>query len=370
MPRYPKPPLAFRVADQLSEEILSGQRRGQLPGIRGLMTEYRVSKNTMMLAIRRLEEYGYLCPAERGKARTIVPIETSNGDGSKKLARVLFITHRQRTQLYRTEFDVKKVLRKKVQQSGREFESIAYPEILKPEGVAGLSEFFTNNPADVYLVTRVHQQCARWLARSPHPIIYLGGHLAPECLPRVTYELEEMVSVAIEELVRLGHHRIVFIHPEEFMDSTLFEGDWGICLRIRELLKGYGVKASPYHYPRWGRSKREFRKHLKKMFQITPPTALVLSEPWMIPACLCFFIRNGIRYPEDVSLICLERSPLFEDCSPKISCIKKSIGNYTSKIISVIDEMLLVGSVSSQRTITAMTTFHKTKSIGKVKRDL
>ena len=362
MPRYPKPPLAARVTDHLRNEIISGQRRGELSGIRLLMKEFRVSKSTMMFALRGLEESGFLHPAEPGRARKILPVK---GQGTivsaNRPSRVIMITHRPKDRLYKTDLDMLTNIKKKIIHARRSFECVSFPQILQASGVDGLNELLFRHPADLYLVVRAHQQCATWLAQSSVPVIFLGGDLTQECQPRVSYQLEEMVSPVIEKLVQLGHHRIVYMQPEEYFSESPETSSQSQI--IQKLLMENGVAASPFHCPQWGTSRDDFWENLKR-YKLTPPTALILSEPWMITLCFSFFIRYGFRYPEDISLVCLERSPLFADCYPEISCVIKSIGNYTSKVMSQIDQILLKGRNKPQRSIIEVTMFHETGSIG------
>jgi len=367
MPRYPKPPLFARVSDQLRDEILSGNRRGRLPGIRVLMKDFQVSKQTMMLALRRLEEYGYISSSQPGQARSIIPISGFKHSTAltERKPRVVWITPRQENRLYRTDFSIMKALKKKVEQSGRILETIYFPNISTPSSTDDLSEFLHNNPADLYLVSRVHQECAQWLAQSSYPVIYISGDFQPKCLPRVAYEMVEILPPVIEELVKLGHQRIVYMQPTHYMSESRDLSSVGRLI-IKELDQ-HGISASHYNCPQWGNSREEFLQSLETTFKTTPPTALILHEPWMIVACLCFFIRTGIRYPEDVSLVCLEPSTLLDDCYPRISSLEISIENYTSKLISVIDEILLTPQQTSQRKITAITKFKPTESIKALK---
>ena len=366
MPRYPKPLLFSRVSDQLSVEISSGDRRGQLPGIRVLMKDFKVSKQTMMQALNRLEEHGYLAPSEPGRARKILPVKgLETIMSANRPLRVIQIYNRPKDELSRTDMSIMTVLKKKVRQSGRIFESVYYPDISNPGGVHNLSELLKNNPADLYLVTRVHEKCAAWLAQSSYPVVYLSGDLLPECLPRVTYHLEEMLTPVIKELVKLGHRRIVYMQHAEQMNESLELSSAGRV--VHDILLAQGVQASHYNCPQWGSDWQSFKRSLENAFKLTAPTALIVSEPWMIMLCLCLFVRLGLRYPEDVSLVCLERSPLLENCFPPISCIQKSFGNYSTKVMRVIDEMLLGGRRRSQSSAMGVTEFQKTSSIGKVR---
>jgi len=363
MPRYPKPPLFARVSDQLRDEILSGDRKGILPGIRILMKDFQVSKQTMMLALRRLEEYGYISPSQPGQARSIIPISGFKHSTAltERKPRVVWIAPREENRLYRTDFSIMKALKKKVEQSVRTFETIYFPHISTPSSTDELSEFLHNNPADLYLVSRVHQKCAQWLAQSSYPIIYMSGDLQPKCLPRVMYQMSEMLPPVIKELVKLGHQRIIYMQSTHYMSESRDLSSVG-RLMVKELDQ-QGISASHYNCPQWGNSQEDFLSSLESTFKTTPPTALIVHEPWMIVTSLCFFIKSGIRYPDDVSLVCLEPAALLDDCYPHISSLEISIENYTSKLMSVIDEMLLTPQQNSQRKITAITKFKPTESI-------
>jgi DNA-binding LacI/PurR family transcriptional regulator len=64
-----------------------------------------------------------------------------------------------------------------------------------------------------------------------------------------------------------------------------------------------------------------FHARLDALVQITPPTALILDEVPLFLAAQRFLAENGIRVPEDVSLICTDTSQDFAWCRRTVAHI-------------------------------------------------
>lgn len=73
--------LALQVAAKMREAIRSGEWVGELPGIRGLMARFGVSRPPVLEAMVALEREGWIGPARVGLQREIHPLETLTSDG-------------------------------------------------------------------------------------------------------------------------------------------------------------------------------------------------------------------------------------------------------------------------------------------------
>ena len=57
------------------------------------------------------------------------------------------------------------------------------------------------------------------------------------------------------------------------------------------------------------------------LFQHTPPTALLIQLSSIAVAALQHFARQGIKVPQDVSLVCMDPDLVFAWCDPAIAHI-------------------------------------------------
>jgi DNA-binding LacI/PurR family transcriptional regulator len=65
-----------------------------------------------------------------------------------------------------------------------------------------------------------------------------------------------------------------------------------------------------------------FGRLLDSLFGPTPPTALILDEPFLFHAAYHHLSGLGLRVPQDVSLVCTDPDPGFEWCRPPVAHIR------------------------------------------------
>ena len=53
----------------------------------------------------------------------------------------------------------------------------------------------------------------------------------------------------------------------------------------------------------------------------TPPTALIIEEPFLFTATYHFLASQGVRVPEDISLLCIDVDSMFSWCEPSVAHI-------------------------------------------------
>jgi DNA-binding LacI/PurR family transcriptional regulator len=86
-------------------------------------------------------------------------------------------------------------------------------------------------------------------------------------------------------------------------------------------LASHGVEPGPYHLPDWEDGIDGFQKQLEMLFEVTPPTALIVDELRLFIATQQLLLRKQLRVPEDVSLVSMESDPAFEWCRPSVARI-------------------------------------------------
>lgn len=86
-------------------------------------------------------------------------------------------------------------------------------------------------------------------------------------------------------------------------------------------LASHDIQIGTYNLPHWENTPKGFQAILASLFQLTPPTALLIDEPFLFAVVQQFLAHQGIRVPEDVSLICTDNDPTFAWCQPTIAYI-------------------------------------------------
>ena len=96
--------------------------------------------------------------------------------------------------------------------------------------------------------------------------------------------------------------------PEPGLTERLF---------LREL-EAHGIPTGAYNLPDWEGNVEGYHRGLESLFQVTPPTALFISEASFVMATLQFCLARGLRVPEHLSLLCGDPDPAFAWCQPSI----------------------------------------------------
>ena len=74
--------------------------------------------------------------------------------------------------------------------------------------------------------------------------------------------------------------------------------------------------------PAWEETSAGFECVLDSLFRLTPPTALILDEPFLFHATHHHLAGRGLRVPRDVSLVCTDPDPGFGWCRPSVAHIR------------------------------------------------
>ena len=91
---------------------------------------------------------------------------------------------------------------------------------------------------------------------------------------------------------------------------------------IFEEMRAHGLPVGSYNLPDWEDSPEGFHRVLDELFHLTPPTALIVDEPFLFHAAKDHIARLGFLAPERVSLICTDPDPTFDWIEPSIAHIR------------------------------------------------
>lgn len=139
--------------------------------------------------------------------------------------------------------------------------------------------------------------------------------LAPTILP--DYELS--CRLATEHLLDLGHKNIAFIGG-----LSEYQSGWENFAGYSKALEASGIKATDDLVVR-GEYKRSFgpvaAKFVEKLYNKTKITGVVIANHEATHELLLHLLNHGIKVPEDLSIVCVEDSPLIEFWNPTISAV-------------------------------------------------
>ena len=300
-----------QVAVHLRGELMQERWGDLMPGVDGLAADLGVSRKTMDAALQLLEKEGLLVPQGGGRRRRIeLPV------GMKQ-------THGMRVAILLSEpidrkLDYMVELQHELQKAGH---AVFYPaKCLSELGmeVQRVARIVEQTEADAWIVLAGSSEVLAWFAGQQVPTFALFGRRRGLALAGAGPDKAPAFAAAARTLIGLGHRRIVLLArprrrlPRPGASEQAFLDE----------LTAHGLVVSKYHLPDWDESIRGFHGRLESLFQVTPPTALIIEEAALFAAAQQFLAQRKLRVPQDVSLVCTDADAGFEWCQPPISHIR------------------------------------------------
>lgn len=171
--------------------------------------------------------------------------------------------------------------------------------------------------ADAWVVSAASREVLAWFAAQPVPAFALFGRRRGLPIASGGPNKPPAFAAATRHLIELGHRRIVLLcrrmrrMPEPGAAERAFLGE----------LEAHGIMPGTYHLPDWEESVQGFHGCLESLFQVTPPTAMIVDEAPFFFAAQQFLAGRGLRVPTDVSLVCTDADRSFAWSKPSVAHI-------------------------------------------------
>ena len=181
-----------------------------------------------------------------------------------------------------------------------------------------VASFVEKTEADAWIVTAGSREILEWFSSQPRPALALFGRYAGFPIAGVKPDKIPCYRTVVRRLHQLGHRRIVLLArkerrwPQPGKAESAFLGE----------LETLGLSTSAYNLPEWEMNTAGLHQLLERLFEHTPPSALVAQEAPFVTAILQFCSRHGIRIPQDLSLVCSDPDPSFYWCLPSVAHIR------------------------------------------------
>jgi len=300
-----------QVASSLRDELLKKRWNGLMPGVDWLAADFGVSRKTMEAALLLLEKEGLLVPQGSGRRRRI---ELPNQGKPMRVLRVAILLSEPVDQ--RVDYMVK--LQHELLKAGH---AAFFPaKCLSDLGtnIRLLARMVKQTEADAWVVLAGSIEVLNWFADQKIPVLALFGRRRGLPIAGAGPEKPPAFAEATRVLIELGHRRIVLLTrprrrlPQPGASEQAFLDE----------LEAHGLPVGDYNLPAWDETIRGFHGCLDSLFQVTPPTALIIEEAVFFTAAQQFLAQRRIRVPQDVSMICTDADPIFDWCQPPISHIR------------------------------------------------
>lgn len=297
-----------QVATHLRSELERGRWTGEMPGVQRLERELGINHGVIHRALGLLEKGGVLENQGRGKKRRIVATL------SKPTSMMVKVLLYERSDL-REDFvlDLLHLLRT----DGHDVDVAEKTLLDLGMNVRRVSRFVNATTADIWVILAGSNEVLRWFSRQTTPAFALFGLTQGLTIPFASPRKKEAIAELVEQLLKLGHRRIVQIVREEHRKPQL----GAIEQFILEQLEDQGITTGSYNVPDWGNSPAELHHMLDSVFRHTPPTALLVDEAPIFLATRDHLASKGICCPDQVSLACYDADPSFDWFLPPVTHI-------------------------------------------------
>jgi len=299
-----------QVAECLKGELLRGRWGDRIPGRDALAKELGVNSKTVESALRLLEHEELLVAEGVGKKRRIV-LPTHVDPPSLRVA-VLKYDPEVRGENFMVN------LLHLLTEAGHIAFSTSQTLLgmgMKVERVAKLVE---KTPADAWVVVSGSREVLEWFAAQAAPAYALFGRRRELPIAGGGPDKIPAMRELTRDLLELGHQRIVLLVRRE----RRLPQPGALERAFLTTLEAHGLRPTNYHFPDWEENIEGFHRALEKLFQFTPPTAVIVDEASFFTAAMQFCLNRGLRVPEQVSLVCCDSDPNFTWCKPSITHIQ------------------------------------------------
>lgn len=299
---------AEQVAAHVREQILGGRWEQNMPGVAHLKEVLGVNHVTVNAAMKLLEQQGLLESRGAKRSRRIVLPQDRRRHAAMRIRILPYDDDSRHTQHTIGLLDQLRQASFNASCSRRTLLDLD----MNPTRVA---RFVGQTPSDAWIVMAASREVLSWFTEQAFPSLALFGRFSGVDIAAASPQASTVMGQAIGRLVSLGHRRIVMLARAERRQPTpaLVEQ------RFLDELEAQGLATGPYNLPDWEDNSAGLIQCLERLFQHTPPTALICGEPRLFAATQQHLARKGIHAPEQVSLICSDPDPTLSWCQPAIA---------------------------------------------------
>lgn len=328
----------------LLQEIRFGRWPERLPGSRVLARQIGVSQPTVVAALHRLAEAGFI---ERSGERRAFRVAVGDGNGSGfphpdghlgHLAEerlTLLVTPMPMSEIPYSTREVFDRVRNRLHSRGWTVES----RVLEFTGASSVHKSWDERlraPKGVRMIAAYGTaQLAKWAATHERPVMFLGGDEGGFGVPVIAVRSSKMVQRAMAALLEVGHSDIVIpmLGRRDSMIKAIREV-------VAEKMNRRGIDFdSDFHTPCRDREEPgTIFSILARAFQSSRrPTALICLDWREAVACMSFLASHRLRVPDDVSMVLLNDQVDAEWMVPRLSRFRFPITLMANRCVSWIE---------------------------------
>jgi DNA-binding LacI/PurR family transcriptional regulator len=275
----------------------------QLPGVASLARQLNISPVTMRVALRQLETEGWLQNTGPGKPRLIQNPGLPDEESAKRQLRIVILPGERIEDEDGIFQQTLMQLRSRLESAGHICRFAPRTQSRLQHDPERIQRLVASTEADAWIVIGGKREILTWFASRPTPTLALGGVFDDLPIAGTAMEAITPFQHAVGRLTDLGHRRIVFLAPDFLREPSLSP----YVAALSRQLAACGIAASSYHLPSFPETPEGVHGLLSANFQLTPPTAIIVTYTTWLIAALSFMASRGLLAGRDVSLVCLGR---------------------------------------------------------------
>ena len=300
-----------QVVRHLEEELRRGRWRREMPGRGRLVAELGVSGKTVELALKRLEERGLLDSAGTGRRRRIAEQVVAAARPALRVG-ILPYEPADRGAAHLIS------LQHRLEEAGHVAWFAPRTLVDLRRDVKRVSALVERGEADAWVVVSGPRAVLEWFLQRKVPVFALFGRRQSLEIAGAGPNKEPALREVVARLVGLGHRRIVMVSREERRKP--YPGR--LERAFLDELAAHGLPTGDFNLPDWEETPEGFRACLDRLFQHTPPTALILDESYLLTVAQQHLAQRGWFAPKDVSLVSCDPDPLYPWLRPAVTHIR------------------------------------------------
>lgn len=309
-----RPSLVAETVRILQQRIRAGVWQHKLPGERALAEALQVGRNTLRLALKKLENDGWITNAEGGTNRRI--LKKKRGNHHPHVGGVIaMLSPKRLEEMQPTALLEVDQLRRLLSLRGQQLQIVTSPVFHLKSPERSLEKLLDANLADAWILYQTTPAIQEWFQNKHIPCLIRGCPHPGIQLPFLDTNWEAAARHAGGALAKLGHRRIGFILPDRAL-----KGLASARAGLSQAIENYKAENATLIEIKENGTKTHLVSALDRIFhEKNPPTALVVTRARHILAALSWLALIGKFAPKDFSLISLTDDPSFQFLSPEIS---------------------------------------------------
>jgi LacI family transcriptional regulator len=311
-----RPTLGGQLADLLRAMVQRGEFARHLPPERELADRFGVSRPTLRLALAQLRREGFL--RVRHGIRTQIVRRPQPGRAVPATGIVNFLVPAYPVYSNTDNALMMEAIERRLVSNGLRLRVIADPRHQSGAYARHMPRIAAENPADCWILRSVNAEIVRWFADSGLPAVLLASPFPGIDLPAVDLDHCATARHAVGRFVALGHRRIVLLSGDRKRSGEI-ETEKGF-IEGRLL---HGLAPEQCAIVRFDGSVPDLSHTLTALFKNREkPSALLADGSMESMTILTWLLKNGLRVPEDVSLVCRDWDTVHDYTVPLVTCYR------------------------------------------------